>query len=675
VCREVNPDLAANLRELTRIENVLCSDASSAGSRSSRRYESAKVICVYLRAFAAQILFLTPLAAAPPTFSHDIAPIVYQYCAPCHRPGEAGPFPLLTYQDVKSHATQIADVTRRRFMPPWLPVNAPPGRGVFKDELRLTADQIQMIGEWAAAGAPEGSPSETPPMPAFTEGWQLGQPDLILEAPQAYSLPAQLPKGETDLYWNFIFPVNIPASRWVRAIEIRPGDKRLVHHANLYVDRSRSARQQEISPGAGFPGMDPVIERTIFEPDDGAFLYWKPGGIPYSEPDGMAWRLDPGSDLVLNAHMQPSGKPEQVRPSIGLYFTDKPRKQFPMLLDLERDGAINIPPGDRDFLIADDFKLPMDVYVLAIYPHAHNLGHVLEAYATLPASSASGKSPSGKSETGKPPSPPAPRAASPSGVAAPPGQRQWLIRIPNWDRNWEAVYRYKEPLFLPKNTVISMRFHYDNSAANVRNPHDPPQRVRAGNKVSDEMGHLWLQVLPAEPRDHRLELEEAAIRHTLEKYPKDARSHLHLGAIRLARLDAPGALAEFQTAVTLAPQNPEARNMAGSALQALGRVSEATDQFRLALKLRPDYQNARYNLARALIRAGKPDEAVGLFRQVVAAYPNDAQAHNGLGELLFRQGKFDEARAEFDRAIAIDPDFELAKKNRGLALNAGASKP
>ena len=588
--------------------------------------------------------FCLPLAAAP-TFSHDIAPIVSQYCAPCHRPGEAGPFPLLTYRDVKSHATQIVDVTRRRFMPPWLPE---PGYGEFKDERRLTAEQIQLIADWAAAGAPEGPPPEASskdtPAPDFTEGWQLGPPDLILEAQRAYSMPASLPQGETDLYWNFIFTANIPAARWVRAIEIRPGDKRLVHHANLYVDRARSARAQEIAPGAGFPGMDPVIERSIYDPDDGAFLYWKPGGIPYSEPDGMAWRLDPGSDLVLNAHMQPSGKPEQVRPSIGLYFTDKPRQRFPMLLQLEHDGALNIPPGVRDFLVSDDFKLPMDVYVLAVYPHAHNLGHVLEAYATPPAEWNA------------------------------PGGRKWLIRIPNWDRNWESVYRYENPVFLPKDTVISMRFHYDNSAANPRNPHDPPQRVRAGNKVSDEMGHLWLQVLPAGPRDRRLELEEAALRHKLEKYPKDARSHLHLGAIRLARMDAQGALAEFNTAVIFEPGNAEARNMAGSALASLGRVSDAMDQFRLALKLRPDYQNARYNLARALIKAGKSGEAVELFRQVVAAFPNDAQSHNGLGEVLFKQGKFDEARAEFDRAIAIDPAFDLAKKNRALAL-ARAGKP
>ncbi len=568
-------------------------------------------------------------AQAAPTFSHDIAPLLDRYCVQCHRPGEAGPFSLLSYADAKSHATQIADLTRRRIMPPWLPEH---GKGEFKDELRLTEAQIQTFADWAAAGEPEGSAAETPAPPKFTEGWQLGKPDLILEATKAFSLPA----SGTDIYWNFIFPVNIAAPRWVRAIEIRPGDKRLVHHANLYVDRARSARSQEKTPGAGFGGMEPVIERPVLEPDDGAFLYWKPGGKPYSEPDGLAWRLDPRSDLVLNTHMQPSGKPEQVRPSIGVYFTDKPRTRFPMLVQLEHDGALNIPAGAADFLVSDDFTLPMDAYILAIYPHAHNLGHVLEAYATLPG-----------------------------------GNREWLIRIPNWDRNWEAVYRYEVPVLLPKGAVISMRFHYDNSAANIRNPHNPPQRVRAGNKVSDEMGHLWLQVLPAGSRDRRVELEEALLRHTLEKYPDDASAHLHLGGIRMAKLDAPGALTEFQSAVRLAPANAEAHNMFGSALAAVGRTTEAIAEFRIALKIRPDYQNARYDLARALIKAGKFDEAVAMFREVAAAYPKDAQVRNGLGELLYRQGKYAEALVEFNRAIALDPTFELAKKNRALTVEAG----
>lgn len=563
------------------------------------------------------------LALSATDFTHDIAPIVHQYCSPCHRPGEAGPFSLITYREVKSHATQIADVTRRHYMPPWLPE---PGHVAFKDELRLTAVQIQKFADWAAVGAPEGPPSDDKPQ--FTGGWALGPPDLIVEAPRAYSLAA----SGTDIYWNFIFTAKISTPRWVRAIEIRPGDKRLVHHANLYVDRAHSARRQESAPGAGFGGMDPVIERPVYEPDDGRFLYWKPGGIPYSEPDGFAWRLDPGSDLVLNAHMQPSGKPEEVRPTIGLYFTDKPRKAFPMLVQMEHDGALNIPAGDRDFVVADDFKLPMDAYILAIYPHAHTLGHVLEAYATSPS-----------------------------------GQRDSLIRIPAWDRNWESVYRYQEPVFLTKGTVISMRFHYDNSAANVQNPHDPPQRVRAGNKTSDEMGHLWLQVLPAEPGDHRMELQEAVLRRTLEKYPDDVPAHLHLGAIRLARMDAQGALVELQTAAQAEPRNPEVRNMLGSALAAVGRTTEAIEQFRAAVTLRPEDQNARYNLARTLIKARRLDEAVALFRQVVAAYPNDAQVRNGLGEVLFQQGNYAAALQEFERAIAIDPEFAMARKNRELA--------
>jgi Tetratricopeptide repeat len=644
VWREVNvsSNLAADSRGYTGRENTTGICVYAGVRRGNFRFPSeiaARMPRVLLPIWAVFLVSSARLGAAP-VFTHDVAPIVHRYCAPCHRPGEAGPFSLLTYKDVKAHALQIADVTRRRYMPPWLPE---PGHGNFKDELRLTSDQIQTIADWVAAGSPEGPPDPLSEPPKFAEGWQLGEPDLILEASQAFSLAA----SGTDIYWNFIFTANIPSPRWVRAIEIRPGGKRLVHHANLYVDRAHSARQQEIAPGAGFPGMDAVIERTVFEPNDGRFLYWKPGGLPYNEPDGFAWRLDPGNDLVLNAHMQPSGKPEQVRPSIGLYFTDKPSTRFPMLVQLEHDGALNIPPGDRDFLVSDDFKLPMDVYLMGIYPHAHNLGHVLEAYATLP-SPVTPSSPGTKASAAKP-------------------QREWLIRIPDWDRNWEAVYRYKEPMFLPKGTVISMRYHYDNSAANVRNPHSPPQRVHAGNRVRDEMAHLWLQILPAGGQDRRLELEEAVIRHSLEKYADDPAAHFHLGAIRLARLDAPGALTELQAALRIDPKNAETRNMTGSALSAVGRLSEAIGQFRLALELKPDYENARFNLARALIRAGKFGEAEDLFRKLVAVYPEDAQVHNVLGELLLRQGKNSEALAEFDRSIALDPSFEQAKKNREQA--------
>ena len=213
-----------------------------------------------------------------------------------------------------------------------------------------------------------------------------------------------------------------------------------------------------------------------------------------------------------------------------------------------------------------------------------------------------------------------------------------------------------------------MRFSYDNSAANPRNPNHPPKRVRAGNQSTDEMAHLWLQVLPRGGHDLRLEIQEALMHHRLEKYPADFAAHFTLGGIRLARLDPSGAAAELEPAIRIEPQDPEARNLLGSAFLGLGRTADAIDQFRVAVRLRPDFQNARYNLARALIKTGDSTKRVDLFRQVVAAYPRDAQARNGLGEVLFRQGKFAEALAEFDKALAIDPSSTVAQTNRDLTL-------
>jgi hypothetical protein len=537
-------------------------------------------------------LVITPTAraATPPTFAHDIAPIVYEKCAPCHHPGDAAPFSLLTYDDVKKRAAQIAAATRSGFMPPWLPEN---GYGDFAGDRRLTSLQIETISEWLHNGAPEGLADETPP-PVFTERWQLGEPDLVLEAGGSFQLPASGP----DVYWNFIFTPNLSARRWVRAIEIRPGQPRVVHHANLLVDRTGSARLQESAPGKGFPGMDLVITRSPFDPD-GHFLFWKPGSAPHVEPDGLAWRLDPGNQLVLNMHLQPSGKQEEVRPSIGLYFTDKPQTKFPLLVQLEDDQALDIPAGTRDFAISDDFRLPLDADIVAVYPHAHYLGKLLEAWATLPD-----------------------------------GTKKWLVRIPNWDQTWQAVYYYREPVFLPKDSVIHMRYHYDNSAANVRNPNHPPKRVRAGNQSTDEMGHLWLEILPHGAGDHRRELQEAVMRHRLEKNPNDSVAHMNLGAILLSRLDPQSAVTELRAAAKLEPSRPEVRNMLGLGLATLNRNADAIQQYELALKARPDYASARFNLATALAKSGKIDEAVENLRQILAANPEDAYAKKRLDELL-----------------------------------------
>src|SRR5271154_3359470 len=404
------------------------------------------------------------------TFNRDIAPIIFHSCSNCHRPGEAAPFSLLTYENVKKHARQIAEVTRTRNMPPWLPA---PQDLKFADEMRLPDSQIALIQRWVDDGAVEGVASDLPPQPKFVEGWQLGIPDLILTAEKPLVLP---PQG-TDTYWNFIFRLPIQETRWVKAIEIRPGDKRYVHHANIIVDRAGSLRSRETARGAGFGGMEIRIESQVFDPDS-HLLFWKPGTVPYVEPEGMALRLDKGTDLILNTHLQPSGKPEVIQPSIGLYFTSKPATRAPMLLQLENDVKLDIPAGQNDFLVTDDFILPVDVDLLAIYPHAHYLGKDIQALATLPD-----------------------------------GTKKTLIHIPRWNLNWQAVYRYAEPVILPKGTTVSLRYVYDNSEENPLNPNHPPARVRSGNRSSDEMCHLWLQVLPVnfDPAqgDPRMILQEA----------------------------------------------------------------------------------------------------------------------------------------------------------------------
>lgn len=559
---------------------------------------------------------------ASPTFAHNIAPIIHQNCVTCHRPDGVGPFSLLTYDDVRKHARQIAAVTGSRYMPPWPPEA---GYGDFQDERRLTDEQIRTLAEWVRAGAPEGARSETPKSPEFSSGWQLGTPDLILKAPHPLAIPASGP----DVFWNFIFDPGIRSTRYVRALEIRPsGNPRLAHHANLLLDRTRSSVRLESVADAGFPGMELTLDRNPFDPDS-HFLFWKPGTVPYSEPDGLSWRLDPGNLLVLNTHLQPMGKPEQVQPIIGLYFTDKPPTRFPILVKLEDDGALNIPPDDRDFVISDDFRLPVDADVLAIYPHAHYLGKLLEAYATLPNDS-----------------------------------RTWLIRIPDWDLNWQAVYRYRRPVFLPAGSVISMRFHYDNSAANPRNPHSPPKLVHAGNQATDEMGHLWLQLLLRGPGNHRLELQEAVMQHRLGKYPNDFSAHLNLGALLMARLDAQAAVSVLETATSLDAKRPEAHDLLGSALERTGRSAEAISQFELALKLDPQYIDARYNLAQVLSKSGKLDEAVAQFQLVAARFPNSPRLQDEFGELLVRDGKLSEALAAFDKALALDSSNEMARRNR-----------
>jgi tetratricopeptide (TPR) repeat protein len=567
-----------------------------------------------LVALAVRAKSLSAESDRPPrrlTFNKDVAPIVFKNCAVCHHPGGSGPFNLLSYQDVSKRAEQIAMVTASRFMPPW-----------------LSDDETRMIRQWVDQGAIQGNPSDLPPTPEFHEGWQLGEPDLVVKIAQTYTLRAA---GE-DVFRNFVFPVPLTRTRYVRALEILPGNKKVVHHANLLVDRTQSSRRlDEQESEVGFGGMEIEVESDSFEPQT-HFLFWKPGTVTYPEPEGLAWRLNPGDDLVLNMHMQPSGKGEEIQAEIGIYFTDSPPTRFPMLLQLERDELLDIPPGEKNFVVSDEFELPIDVEILGVYPHAHYLGKDLQGFATLPD-----------------------------------GTRKWLIHIRDWDINWQAVYRYAEPISLPRGTVLAMRYSYDNSADNVRNPSHPPRRVVAGNRSVDEMAHLWIQVLPRNREDLKI-LQAALMRQRIEKAPGDFLAHFNLGAVlqSMGKLDE--AISFYRQALQMRSDDARAHNNLGGALRQGGRLEEAISEFRRAVRIRPDYTNARYNLAGALLTLGGQEEAISHLREILRIKPDDAGAHNDLGSALAMQGDLSQAVKHFEEALRIDLQYADAHYNLGNAL-------
>lgn len=579
-------------------------------------------------------------ASPHPTWSRDLAPIFYKNCTTCHHPGGAGPFSLLDYEDAKRWGPQIRVVTQSRYMPPWLPE---PGYGDFADVRRLSDADRDLIKRWVDDGMDEGDPSLAPEPPQYDATWQLGAPDLILKAERPFTLPA----GGTDVFRNLILPYPLKETHFVRALEIRPSAPKVVHHANILIDRTDSLRRQHPHDWQdGIPGMELLMDAgNRFDPDS-HFLFWKPDTPALVEPDGMPVRLDPGNDLVLNIHLKPSGKPETIGAEIGLYFTDKPPKHFPMLLQLDRDDALDIPPGDSDFIVEDSLKLPVDVEVLGVYPHAHYLGRDLEGWAITPD-----------------------------------GKKKWLVWIRNWDIDRQSVYRYKEPVFLPKGSVLHMRYTYDNSAANVHNPSSPPVRVHAGNRSVDEMSHLWLQVLPVNTPPHspdpRLLLEEAWMVNRLRKMPNDRVSLYNLAAALAGQNKFAEAAAAYEQELKLDAKNTRTLTALGAALEGAGQWQDAQARYRDAIDAAGSDPSgacdARFDLANLALKHQQFKDAETDFRAQLAACPEDAEVHAGLGAVLSSEGQADAAAAEFRRSLALDARNAAALEGLG-AIEADAGE-
>jgi tetratricopeptide (TPR) repeat protein len=566
------------------------------------------------------------------TFSRDVAPIVFDRCVMCHHEGGSAPFSLDSYAAVRRHARQIATVTKSRYMPPW---KAEPGYGGdFVGQHPLTSDEIATIEQWVDQGAVEGDPRDLPPPPRWTEGWQLGQPDLVVTLSDAYTLPP----GGTDVFRIFVIPLPVDAARYVRGVEFRPGNARVVHHANIRIDRTPTSRQLDEQDPA--PGYDGLMARTAEYPD-GHFLGWTPGQIAPLLPKNLAWRLDRGTDLVVQLHMQPSGKPERVQPTIGLFFGGEPPVRTPAMLRLGSQG-IDIPAGEKSYTVTDSYVLPVDVEVLAVQPHAHYRARDVRGMATLPD-----------------------------------GTERGLIYIRDWDFRWQHVYRFVTPLALPRGTTIAMRYTYDNSAENARNPQQPPKQVRWGQRSSDEMGDLWLQVLTRDDRDlttlvrgfqPKMLAEDVIGYETMIRAdPADGELHDDVALLYLQLGRVAEAVAHFTASVKLKPLSAAAHFNLGTAQTRAGRLEEATTEYRQALRIKPDYAAAHNNLGSVLSSQGRLDEAIQQYREALADDPVYAAAHNNLGNALVSRGDPGEALPHFLEALRVSPGYRDAHYNIGQA--------
>jgi Flp pilus assembly protein TadD len=578
------------------------------------------------------LLLSAAIVAAPETpevtFTRDVAPLMYDACASCHREGGPAPFSLITYDQVRRRATQIANVTRSRFMPPW---KAEPESGDFVGQRRLSAREIQRIQQWVEEGTPEGDPRDLPRRPTWPDGWLLGTPDLVVTLDAPYRLTAT----GTDVFRIFAIPLPVAAARFVRGIEFHPGNARVVHHANIRVDSTPASRRLDAADPS--PGYDGLMPRSAVYPE-GHFLGWTPGQVAPLVPSDLAWRLEPGTDLVVQLHMQPSGASEEVKPSIGLFFGRDPPRHTPTILRLGSQG-IDIPAGEPRYVIKDAYTLPVDVDVLAVQPHAHYRAGEIKGIATLPG-----------------------------------GSTRWMMHITDWDFRWQHVYREVAPIALPKGTVLSMEYTFDNSAENVRNPQVPPVRVSWGQRSQDEMGDLWFQLLARTDRDRATLARDVNRKMTAEDVigyetmlrasPGDAELHDDVALLYLGLGRPADAVRHFAASAAIQPQSAAAQYNLGTALAAASRLDEAAVALRQALTIDPGSGATYANLGAVVLQQGRVADGVKYLEEAIRLDPGNLQALNTLSSAYAASGRFDRAVAIADAALRLAPPGPLADEIR-----------
>ncbi len=400
------------------------------------------------------VLFTFPFslaAAETVTFHRDVVPVLQSRCQSCHRPGEAAPMSFLSYKETRPWAKAMKTAVLARKMPPWF---AEPGVGHFRNDRTLLPGEIETLVKWVDSGAREGNPRHAPRPVPFVEGWAVGKPDVVFEMPEPFDVPAA---GIVDYQW-VILPTGFAEDKWIRSIEVRPGNRSVVHHIGLFTRRAGSKWLAEARPGV-------PVRKAPGGPEsggsDGLIGEYVPGLPAKPFPAESALLLPAGSDLVLQVHYTPTGTQAKDQSKVGIQFATAPPRQRFLFFGLTNDRFV-IPPRQAGHRVEAQTTLGADVRLLDLQPHMHLRGKSFEFRAVYP---------DGKTEV--------------------------LLRVPNYDFNWQLTYELAEEKILPAGTRIEATAVYDNSPNNPKNP-NPEAEVRAGDQTTDEMmaGVIHLAVAP-----------------------------------------------------------------------------------------------------------------------------------------------------------------------------------
>jgi hypothetical protein len=368
-----------------------------------------------------------------PTFAKDVAPILYKNCTTCHRPGEIAPMSLLNYKEARPWAKSIKQAVAARVMPPWF---ADPAVGHFSNDTRLKVEDVDTIVRWVDGGAPEGNPAEMPAAPKYVEGWVLGKPDVVIEMPEAFEVPAQ---GVIP-YKYFSAPTNFTEDKWIRGVEIRAGNRAVVHHIILMLQPAGTPPTGAILPGMQLAGTAPGVQPRFY-------------------PDGVAKQIKAGSQIVFQMHYTPNGKATSDKSYVGLYFAKEPPREI-----AKGGGILNfgfkIPAGDPNYEVKSNWTAPENILLTGMTPHMHVRGKDFKFTAYYPD-----------------------------------GRTEVLLNVPHYDFNWQLHYTLQDPLHVPKGTRIECIAHYDNSVNNKFNP-DPTKDVHWGDQTFEEMMIGFFDYLP-----------------------------------------------------------------------------------------------------------------------------------------------------------------------------------